>query len=144
MANKLLPCPFCGGEAILEKWLVRGYEPSVYYEVKCSKCGQTNQHGRFDNVYKSEQWARRKAIKAWNTRPNPWHTGTPTEQGWYLLHYPKAEEQPYELAQWNGEHFIAVKPFHAIIVRIEAISVPYWQKIEEESNGRLQSTSTAD
>ena len=60
-----------------------------------------------------------------------WHTGTPTEEGWYLLQYPKCKEQPYELAQWNGEHFVAVKPFHAIIVRIEASSVPYWQKIEE-------------
>ena len=63
--------------------------------------------------------------------PSPWHTGTPTEEGWYLLHYPECKEQPYELAQWNGEHFVAVKPFHAIIVRIEASSVPYWQKIEE-------------
>ena len=63
---------------------------------------------------------------------NPWHTGTPTEMGWYLLHYPECKEQPYELAQWNGEHFVAVKPFHAIIVRIEASSVPYWQKIEDK------------
>ena len=22
----------------------------------------------------------------WNTRPNPWHTGTPTEDGYYLCH----------------------------------------------------------
>lgn len=63
-----------------------------------------------------------------------WHTGTPTEEGWYLLHYPESKEQPYELAQWDGEHFVAVKPFHAIIVRIEASNVPYWQKINEGEN----------
>lgn len=67
---------------------------------------------------------------------DPWYTGTPTEEGWYLLHYPECKEQPYELAQWDGEHFVAVKPFHAIIVRIEASNVPYWQKIEEKENGR--------
>ena len=69
---------------------------------------------------------------------NPWHTGTPTEEGWYLLHYPKSKEQPYELAQYDGEHFMAVKPFHSIIVRINVDTVPYWQRIEpymEENNG---------
>lgn len=67
----------------------------------------------------------------WVKPQSNWHTGIPTEEGWYLLHYPECKEQPYELAQWNGEHFVAVKPFHAIIVRIEASSVPYWHKIEE-------------
>ena len=34
------------------------------------------------------------------------------------------------MAKWNGSKFVAVEPFHAIIVYIEADTVPLWQKIE--------------
>ena len=71
-----------------------------------------------------------KEIAEEERKKSNWHTGTPTEEGWYVLHYPKSEEQPYELARYDGECFIAVKPFHAIIVRIDVDTVPYWQKIE--------------
>jgi len=29
----------------------------------------------------------KKITEAWNHRHNPWHTGTPTEEGWYLVAY---------------------------------------------------------
>lgn len=50
---------------------------------------------------------------------NPWHTGTPTEEGWYLIKY-----------KWDGEiRYIAtdtlVKTF------VEDSRTLGWQKIEE-------------
>ena len=81
---KILPCPFCGGKAVVDKYPVRGYEPAISFEVRCSLCNQKRVRGYFDTVYKSEKWARRKAIEAWNKRPSPWHTETPTEEGDYL------------------------------------------------------------
>ncbi len=51
--TKLLPCPFCGGEATLRK-----SEVTQLYHVACFECGC-----RQDSSYKSES-----AINAWNTR----------------------------------------------------------------------------
>ena len=59
----------------------------------------------------------------------PWHTGIPAEKGWYVLHYPKSKEQPYELAEYDGEYFVTVTHLHAIVVRTEPDTVPGWQKI---------------
>ena len=45
-------------------------------------------HGRLIDADKLDnRWYRRKrdAIEAWNTRNNPWHAGTPTGKGEYLL-----------------------------------------------------------
>lgn len=82
--TELKPCPFCNGRAELKHYTIKGYEPDRMYYVECSKCGQTVVHGKFDTTYHSDKWAINKAIKVWNNRPSPWHTGTPTEEGWYL------------------------------------------------------------
>ena len=123
---ELKRCPFCGGEAIYTALSCNCkavlLDEGVYHFVTCkNKC---------INSLWVRGTSKEKAFQKWNNRHSPWQTGTPTETGWYLLYYPKSEEQPYELAQWDGEHFVAVKPFHAIVVRIEASTVPYWQKIE--------------
>lgn len=52
--TKLKPCPFCGGEAIIDDWYVNVL-------VKCKIC-----ENRTDE-YKTKD----KAIKAWNTRHTP-------------------------------------------------------------------------
>lgn len=49
----LLPCPFCGGEAIVEE-----YGRSVFL-AKCTSCGI-----KLPNVNRTKE----EAIKAWNTR----------------------------------------------------------------------------
>lgn len=53
---KLLPCPFCGGEARLRG--ERYFQPNVRRNVICKEC--------FSNSgwYKTDE----EAIKAWNTR----------------------------------------------------------------------------
>ena len=70
MEDELKPCPFCDGEA---KIFTFGLER--YRTIGCSKCGVQLP------VYETIE----QAIKAWNNRPNPWHIGTPTEEGWYQI-----------------------------------------------------------
>lgn len=70
--TELKPCPFCGGEARLCH--PKGYGITLG-SVKCNSCGGSTESFTDDD----------SAIEAWNTRPTPWHTGTPTEEGWYLV-----------------------------------------------------------
>lgn len=72
MTVKLKPCPFCGGEADY-----RTMGNCVY--IVCTKCGCNTQTFHYKE--------RQEAIKAWNNRPSPWHTGIPTENGDYLVQY---------------------------------------------------------
>lgn len=52
-----LPCPFCGGEAIIEYDSVAPFE----YDVFCGDCGVTLGISEDKNV----------ALREWNTRPAP-------------------------------------------------------------------------
>lgn len=52
-----LPCPFCGGEAIIEYDSVAPFE----YDVVCGDCGIMKGISEDKNV----------AIREWNTRPAP-------------------------------------------------------------------------
>ena len=55
--EKLKPCPFCGGEAVLED--LGGCEMSGRFFVRCSKCDIAQ-----DNLWATKQ----TAIKRWNRR----------------------------------------------------------------------------
>ena len=58
--NELKPCPFCGGEALVNPAFIRpGYR--VYCENDCS-----SMPSRPDIAFTSEK----EAIKRWNTRPD--------------------------------------------------------------------------
>ena len=57
MSNTLLPCPFCGGEAILESNKLRY---GTIYSAYCQKCGA-------EIIGFSEQ----EAISTWNRRAHP-------------------------------------------------------------------------
>ena len=60
-ARELLPCPFCGGEALFEGLVARkGFEASVV----CSGCLAYMPTITYD----TEQEAEDAAIKAWNRR----------------------------------------------------------------------------
>jgi len=71
--TELKRCPFCGGEARL--WHPKEYGITLG-SVKCNSCGASTESFTDDD----------SAIEAWNKRSN-WHTGTPTEEGWYLVAY---------------------------------------------------------
>jgi transcription elongation factor Elf1 len=64
MMDKLLPCPFCGGEAYLNDILTRKGRD---IEIGCRKCGIKMLKGfirySFDPIY-----CRELAILAWNRR----------------------------------------------------------------------------
>ena len=80
--TELEKCPFCGGKA-------RIITVGMFYHCECDDCFATSDHAT-NMEY---------AITLWNTRPNLWHTGTPTEEGWYLLAY---DENFYCSNYWKG------------------------------------------
>ena len=57
--EKLKPCPFCGGEAILRQ-CQNGF--NIWYRVRCKDCGIAQDS--IGNGYYSES----QAIEAWNRR----------------------------------------------------------------------------
>ena len=74
---ELKPCPFCGGEA--------KFIDDDYSYVICTNC-KIHPYRRISNL---------EAIEAWNNRPNPWHTGKPTEEGLFYAVICKGWERPY-------------------------------------------------
>ena len=63
-AEKLLPCPFCGGEP---EFITIGndYTKSRKAQIKCKKCIVKRTTGAIRN---NLEWCGRKAIEAWNER----------------------------------------------------------------------------
>lgn len=57
---------------------------------------------------------------------NPWHTGTPTEEGWYLLH--TKETIPYRVAYMRDNHWLSISDSY---IRTDIVIA--WQKIEDNA-----------
>ena len=117
MTDKLLPCPFCGGEA---KFLEDVWGNDEYCYVICVNDNCNANTGRCDTED--------EAIAKWNNRPNNWHTCTPTEEGWYLIAFIGANKRiEYASAVWCYDEWDA------------RCNVVAWQKITpyegEEVNG---------
>ena len=87
MSDKLLPCPFCGGEAEIREIFVTGFHNALFI-AKCRNIGC--------GAIGSECVKKETAIEKWNKRTSPWHTGTPTEEGWYLLKVKSDDEIIYD------------------------------------------------
>ena len=71
---ELKRCPFCGGEAGIIKYMDGTY---------CVECKNDNCNMIAMTVLADTE---ARAVEIWNTRPNPWHTGTPTEGGLYFVY----------------------------------------------------------
>ena len=93
MADKLKRCPFCGGEVELVKQKSDEFE---FMLVSCKNCDATIGIGGADN----EQ----KVTEAWNKRPSPWHTGTPTEEGLYVVFNEHLCYDIVEVKPWTTLH----------------------------------------
>ena len=108
MTAELRPCPFCGGEAHLQPFM-------GYWTVGCTDC--------FGAVVGKIE-TKEEAIKEWNKRPSPWHTGTPTEDGWYLVWMGAINGNFHERP--------AVVPFENVVWASHLVYNTYvaWQKIE--------------
>ena len=60
--NELKPCPFCGGEAVLEPYKARkGYEANIQCNGGCLALMRTI-------TYDTEEEAVNNVVKAWNRR----------------------------------------------------------------------------
>ena len=104
--TELRPCPFCGGEAHLQPFM-------GYWTVGCTDC--------FGAVVGKIE-TKEEAIKEWNKRPSPWHTGTPTETGRYLV----SNGYDTSISYFDGKSII--KNFLAFPDVGEIVK---WQKIDE-------------
>lgn len=54
-----------------------------------------------------------------------WHTGTPTEEGWYLLQYLNSDE--YDVGRWDGNDFVIEENLPMVLTSHRSVA---WQKIE--------------
>lgn len=116
----------------MKHYIIKGYEPDRMYYVECSKCGQTVVKGEFDTTYHSDKWAINKAIKAWNNRTSPWHTGTPTEEGWYLVAYQHKDKMTYRAVRFFLEEGLDMEFLESEggIYYPDIWKAVAWQKIE--------------
>ena len=118
--NEIKPCPCCGED------MARVINDNDFFRVRCDYCGLQTEVN-----YKDEE----AAIDSWNMRSSDWHTGTPTEEGYYLCHVQfnsedyESDEEGYDLPYW----------FKDGSWNDESVRVIAWQKIEpyveEASNG---------
>ena len=114
MSEKLKPCPFCGGEAVYDR---------DWKGVQCRVC-----NARIANNFQRKK----DAVEAWNTRPNPWRTGTHVEDGKYLVQHGK---DFHEVLLVKDGKFMAVEYIEtALGIRRHhydvSETVVAWQKIE--------------
>jgi len=74
--DKLLPCPFCGGEDIEFSLIHPSHngKPDMsywcYWEILCPDCGANFEEGVVTGRQTPDVWekAKQNIIKAWNTR----------------------------------------------------------------------------
>lgn len=117
--RELKPCPFCGGKVHLETDLAQTKDP-VFCFI-CDNCGAI--------IYMDDLIDENESIEAWNTRANPWCTGEPTEEGWYLIAFLGANKRiEYASAVWCYNEWDA----HCRILA--------WQRIEpyKEASPKLE------
>lgn len=90
-----------------------------YYEVLCCDC-----------LSRTEEYStNEEAIEAWNNRPSPWHTGTPTEEGDYLVQY---KNSGHDVLHFADLSWFAFNRGGVEWQKIPDSSVIRWQKIEED------------
>lgn len=106
MSKELKPCPFCGGEIAIADMgyylmitRVSGMKASSM--CKCRIFMESDTFAEDDLEAKNE--ARKNLIEKWNRRPSPWHTGTPTEKGWYVCKL--AGSDIYETHNFTGNNW---------------------------------------
>ena len=110
MADKLLPCPFCGGEAEITQDFVHGWKVMCVDWMNCIAHPSVQIYG---------EGSRKKVIEAWNNRTSHWHTGTPTEDGWYLC---STKASDFSVHYYDGNKWDFC-PLDFVIK---------WQKIKED------------
>ena len=98
MSEDLKPCPFCNGEAYIKE--ESDAFSGIYNVARCKECGV--EVSVYVDMTKTFEWNRQKVIERWNRRSNPWHTGTPTEDGTFIVLWEDTEEQ---VKRYSKLHF---------------------------------------
>lgn len=109
--TELKPCPFCGE---MPEW-----HQDLYDNTFCLYCN--NEKCTTDMVATDHYVNKEDAIEAWNTRANPWHTGTPTYSGRYLV----SNGYDTSISYFDGKEFI--KDFLGFP---DVGDIVKWQKID--------------
>lgn len=78
----------------------------------------------FERIRKSIQRINRN-LDSINKRLDGWHTGTPTEEGWYLLQYLNSGE--YDVGRWDGSDFVIEENLPMVLTSHRSVA---WQRIE--------------
>ena len=107
--TELKPCPFCGGKG---KYHGSYFEDDVCEYVSCTRCNSST-----PLMYKKGE-----SIEWWNRKASPWHIGTPTEEGWYLLQ--TKETIPFRVAYMRNNQWLSVDDS---CIRIDVVLA--WQRI---------------
>jgi len=88
--TELKSCPFCGGKASVQTIIETRRSPFRWYSVRCDFCRSRTIEALTEEDA-IEAWDRRAELeeisgKEGKTSP-VWHTGTPTEEGWFIVKY---------------------------------------------------------
>ena len=125
--TELKPCPFCGGEAEVFDYWNEGKKKNRWV-VMCKNC--KGGLGELDTKEEAfEKWNNRWMIpcEEGETEGN-WHTGTPTEEGWYLMKVKLDDEIIYDTNYLTPcVYGMDWRYAHGEIIE--------WQKIEENEDG---------
>ena len=120
---KLAPCPFCGEEAewfyLIPNGAWVGCKDADSDSTDNPKCLIRPSIRRYRG---DKEKSLEVAISDWNKRPSNWHTGTPTEEGWYLVKCNK-----YSVSKYNTDYFRKEQRW---VFGFQESYVA-WQKIEE-------------
>ena len=115
MSEKLLPCPFCGGEAEV---IFDGDGEMSAVAVKCKDCGITTIHYLDDT---------RKAIEAWNRRVEPKEPKEPKERAenaqWTECEV--FDNADYEIPQWQSARCSNCGKYHTTPYQYYFDKFPY-------------------
>ena len=68
MSEKLLPCPFCGGEVRIEDIMNAKHENDSIWMIECDKCGASSTFSVADKEGGFRQATENEAVYAWNRR----------------------------------------------------------------------------
>jgi len=86
MSKELQNCRFCGGEGFI------AVIDENAFVASCRDCG----------IHTQVQTSRERAIALWNRRLSPWHTGTPTKDGTFIVLWEDTDEQ---VERYSKLHF---------------------------------------
>lgn len=90
MGDKLLPCPFCGGEADCNNTGCQDYKLNPLWWVECLGCG----------ISTSGSKEKEKAINEWNLRAD--HSGEANGMIEPVTGIPRTENEPLTLEELRG------------------------------------------